>query len=156
MAKFRYKMQNILELKEKLETQAKMDYALQRKKLTKAQEKEQELRNYREEMREEAAVLRSEKLNVRDMRVIDRGIEGMGDRIEEQQKVVRLEEDELENRRAALEKVMKERKAQEKLREHAFQVFLQEVEAMESKAIDELTSFKYGLEARKGEKTDRQ
>ncbi len=152
MAKFRYKMQNILELKEKLETQAKMDYALQRKKLTKAQEKEQELRNFREEMREEAAVLRSEKLNVRDMRMTDRGIEGMGYRIEEQQKVVQHEEDELENKRAALEKVMKERKAQEKLREHAFRAFLQEVEAVESKAIDELTSFKYGLEARKGEK----
>ncbi len=148
MGRFRYRMQNILELKEKLETQAKIDYAVQRKVLTKEQEREQFLINEREELEREAAELRKDKLCVRDMRAMDHGIVGMDDMILDQQEVVAREEEELERRRAALEKVMKERKAQEKLREHAFREFLQEEAAAESKAIDELTSFTYGSRAR--------
>ncbi len=148
MGRFRYRMQNILELKEKLETQAKMDYAAQRKQLTIEEEKEKELLGQKNVLEQSAAILRSDKLDIRDIRMTDYGIEGMDDMIEAQKKVIEREEEELERRRAALEKVMKERKAQEKLREHAFREFLQEEAAAESKAIDELTSFNYGIKAR--------
>ena len=39
---------------------------------------------------------------------------------------------------------MKEVKVQEKLREHAFEEFVEEQKAVESKEIDELVSYRYG------------
>ena len=43
---------------------------------------------------------------------------------------------------------MQERKAQEKLKEKAFEAFLQDENAKESKEIDELVSFTYGRKQR--------
>ena len=47
-----------------------------------------------------------------------------------------------------LTELRKERKAQEKLKEKAFESFLQEENAKESKEIDELVSFTYGRRQR--------
>ena len=51
---------------------------------------------------------------------------------------------EVERCRAALQEVMQERKVHEKLKENAFQVFLHEEEASESKEIDQLTTYLHG------------
>ena len=50
----------------------------------------------------------------------------------------------VEKARLALEELMKERKAHEKLKENAFQDFLKEEQAIESRAIDELTTYTHG------------
>ena len=144
MARFKYRMQNILKLKQKLEDQSKMAYANQRRKLTIEEEKEQKLKDEKNRYEEEGARLRSEKLNVREIMENIRGVKTMGILVEEQHKAVEREEEKLEKRRRELEKVMKERKAQEKLRERAFRRFIQEENAAEGKVIDELTSYTYG------------
>ncbi len=137
-------MQNILDLKLKLEDQAKMEYAEQRKRLSEAEEKEQELRREKEEYLEEAVRLRQDKLNIIDIKSNVGAMHTMDILIEKQVEVVRQEEEQLEERRARLENVMKERKAQEKLREKAFERYVHEENAAESKMIDELTSYTYG------------
>ena len=43
-----------------------------------------------------------------------------------------------------LQDAMQERKIQEKLRENAFEAFMEEEKARESREIDELTSYTYG------------
>ena len=43
-----------------------------------------------------------------------------------------------------LQESIQERKIQEKLRENAFDVFMEEEKARESREIDELTSYTYG------------
>lgn len=144
MARFIYRMQNILNIKEKLEEQARNEYAAQRMALTEAEEEEERLRARKRLYEEEGARLRSSSLNVRDLEENANAIATLGDFIAQQQKVVAREEQKLEERRAELEEAIKERKTQDKLKEHAFDEFKAEIGRQESKEIDELTSYTHG------------
>ncbi len=152
MAKFKYRMQNILKLKQKLEDQSKMAYANQRRALTLEEQKEEALKNEKTRYEEEGKRLRGSELNVRDILENIQGVKNMEVLIKDQHVRVEIEEKKLETRRQELEKVMKERKAQEKLREHAFRRFVQEENAAEGKVIDELTSYTYGNKRRESKK----
>lgn len=68
----------------------------------------------------------------------------MEEYIEAQKENVRKAELLVEEARQKLQEVMIERKAQEKLREKAFEQFMAEENAKESKEVDELTSYTYG------------
>ena len=50
----------------------------------------------------------------------------------------------LEKERQKLTEVMIERKSHEKLKENAFEQFLQDLNSAEGKEVDELTSYTYG------------
>ena len=126
MAKFRYRMQNILDIKFKLEDQAKMEYAAANMKYQEELEKLQVLYDRRTGYEQEARTLRVHILKVRD--------------IQDNQ----IAEDNLEMARDRLTEIMKDRKTHEKLKEKAFEQFLQDENARESKEIDELTSYRHG------------
>ena len=144
MARFKFRMQNILNLKEKLETQAEMRFAEQKKVLNDAIAAKDELMRKRELLGEEALRLRSDELDLLEIQNNELSIRLCEEDIILADQRIKREEATLEFRRKELESVMKERKAQEKLREHAFQQFLKDEAAAESKAIDELTSYTYG------------
>ncbi len=144
MAKFIYRMQNILNLQEKLEEQARMDYAEQRMRLNEAEEEEERLRREKTLYEEEAVRLRSDTLNILDIETNTNSIAALDSIIEEQHKKVLKEEEILEEKREKLEEAMKERKTQDKLKEHAFEAFKAELNAQEAKEIDQLTSYTYG------------
>lgn len=149
MAKFIYRMQNILNLNEKLEEQARMEYASQQVALNEAEEEEDALKQRRESYETEARRLRSESLIVRDMIANAQAIDIMGDLIVRQHQVVEQEEKKLEVKRSALEEAMKDRKTQEKLKEKAFDDFKLELAMDESKQIDQLTSYTFGIKRQK-------
>ena len=148
MARFRFRMQNILNLKEKLETQAEMRFAEQKRALDAAVRAKEELLKRRKELSEEGRKLRLETLDLLEIENNDLSVRLCDEEILKAEDRIKREEKLLELRRKELENVMKERKAQEKLRERAFQRFLQEEAAAESKAIDELTSYTYGQKTR--------
>ena len=150
MAKFIYRMQNILSLDEKLEEQAKMEYASQQLAVNEASEMEQSLKDRRASYEAEARRLREETLSVRDIVANNRAVEVMGDLITAQHEVVLQEEKKLEVKRAALQEAMKDRKTQEKLKEKAFEEFKAELLMDESKEIDQLTSYTYGIKKTDG------
>ena len=75
----------------------------------------------------------------------------MGGMIEVQHEVVKKEESILEVKRQALEDAMKERKTQEKLKEKAFDEFKAELLMEESKQIDQLTSYTFGIKKQKSD-----
>ena len=152
MAKFIYRMQNILNLDEKLEEQAKMEYATQQMVLNEEEEKEQQLKRRRAAYEEEARRLREETLSVRDMTANANAISIMGGMIEEQHNVVVKEEERLEEKRSALEEAMKDRKTQEKLKEKAFDEFKMELAMEEGKQIDQLTSYTFGIKKQQEKK----
>lgn len=152
MAKFVYRMQNILNLNEKLEEQAKMEYATQQMVLNDEEEKEQQLKDRRSSYEDEARRLREESLNVRDMVANANAISIMGELISDQHKVVEKEEEKLEEKRSALEEAMKDRKTQEKLKEKAFDEFKMELSMEESKQIDQLTSYTFGIKKQQEKK----
>jgi len=144
MARFRYKLQNVLNIKEKLETQAKQDFSNARKILTEEEEKRDELIRRKEEYHRRAMELRSGTLNVLDIEANQNAMLTMDSFIAQQNVRVSQAEQAVERAREHMTAAMQERKTYETLREKAFEAFLQEENRAESKSIDELTSYTYG------------
>lgn len=143
MAKFVYKMQNILEIKYKLETQAKTAYAEANNKLIEEELKldaiYDDINGYEEEIR---SISRS-GLDVTKLKWCSEAIEIKKLAAEEQKVAIEKARKQLEQARIKLNEVMVDRKTHEKLREHAFEDFKQELAYAEKKEVDELVSFKF-------------
>ncbi len=148
MAKFIYRMQNILNLKTKLEEQQKMEFAAARKRLDEEEEKLNLLFRRKANYEEEGRWLREDSLNVQDILDNRNALIQMDDYIAFQRIQVSKAEDALEIERQKLQEAVQERKIQEKLRENAFEVFMREENARESKEVDELVSYTYGQKRR--------
>lgn len=144
LAKFRYSLQSILNIKLKMETQAKQDFSAAQNALWEEQERLEALERRKAEYERMAGKLRTGNLRIRDIEDNKNAILLMGQYIVEQQEQVAAAERRVEAAREALAEVMKERKAHETLKEKAFEAFLQEENKLESKAVDELTSYTYG------------
>ena len=145
MAKFIYRMQNILNLKTKLEEQQKMEFAAARKRLDEEEEKLNLLFRRKANYEEEGRRLREDSLNVQDILDNRNALIQMDDYIAFQRIQVSKAEDALEIERQKLQEAVQERKIQEKLRENAFEVFMREENARESKEVDELVSYTLSL-----------
>ena len=126
-----------------------MEYATQQMALNEAEEREEALKRRRQSYEDEARRLRGDSLDIRKMTANAQAIDIMGGLISEQHKVVQQEETKLEAKRSALEEAMKERKTQEKLKEKAFEEFKAELAMEESKQIDQLTSYTFGIKRQK-------
>ncbi len=149
MARFIFPMQSILNIKGKLEEQAKMDFASARIRLDEEEEKLEALYARKGEYEEEGRRLREDKLHVQD--ILDNyknAILKMDEYIMNQQLQVKRAENLLEEARIKLQEAMQERKTYERLREKAFEDFMREENARESKEVDELTSYLYGKKTR--------
>lgn len=144
MAVFRYKMQSILDIKEKLENKAKQDFAEANMRLDAEKKKLDELQAKRFFYMQEGVKLRMEIIDVRKIRENKIAVLKMDEYIANQKKEIARAAKAVEKARAALQEVMQERKAHEKLKESAFEEFLKEEQATESKEIDQLTSYTYG------------
>lgn len=146
MAKFVYRMQNILDIKNKLETQARNSYAVARMRLTQEEEKLNSLfaqkRSYEDAYREQL----SGNIDIRQINICKNAIELSKNMIKKQLVEVKVASKNLEAAQIRLGEVMKERKIQEKLREKAFDEFLKELNDQEKKEIDELVNFRFEQE----------
>ncbi len=143
MAKFVYKMQSLLNVKSKLEEQAKNEYSAAQARLREEQDRLRILYERLEGYLEEGRQLRSKALNVVDLRSNTEAQERIKEFIEIQKLEVRKAEEVVEEARIKLVEAQKERKTQEKLRERAFDEFLLEIKKEENKEVDELVSYKY-------------
>lgn len=144
MAVFRYKMQGILDIKEKLEERAKQDFAEANMRLEAEKKKLDELQAKRFAYMQEGVKLRMEIIDLRKIRENKIAILKMDEFIADQKMEIARAAKAVERARAVLQELMQERKAHEKLKETAFEEFLKEEQATESKEIDELTSYTYG------------
>ena len=144
MAKFVYRMQSILNIKVKMEEQARMDFAAARIRLDEEEERLRLLFERKEAYQEEGRSLRKDGLKVLDIMENRDAVAIMDEFIAEQQHQVSLAEKALEDARYKLQIAMQESKTQEKLREKAFDEFMREENAKEAKEIDELVSYTHG------------
>lgn len=144
MARFRYRMQNILNVKEKLETQARNEFAIASQKVREEEEKLNTLIARRQEYEEYLKALYSGDLDIRKINETTQAIESMKEIIEDQRIQLRIAEGVLEQRRVELQVAVQDVKTHEKLKEKQFEIFMQEEAAKESKEIDELVSYRYG------------
>lgn len=148
MAKFRYRMQNILDIKQKLEEAAKMEFAEANARVMEEEEKLSLLHGRRRAYEAEGKMLRKQQMHVPDIQHNIQALDVLRDLIKEQIKEVERAKQFQEEKRLALQSAMQERKTQEKLYENAFAEFMQEENAREGREVDELTSYKYGVKSR--------
>lgn len=144
MARFIFSMQNLLEIKEKLEDQEKNNYSQANLRLQEAEEKRQALQNRQQAAEQELKELMMSSLHVLEIREKEEAVEILKMYVRQQEIVVRQREQELEEARIRLSEAMKERKTFEKLREKAFEEFVAEENKKEQKEVDELVSYRYG------------
>jgi flagellar export protein fliJ len=137
-------MQNILELKMKLEEQQKMDLAAARINLNEEEDKLKELYERKNEYQEALRESCKNKLNVHKIRMSTLAYESMDDVISRQKIEVKKAEGKVAIEQDKMGEAMKERKIQEKLRERNFNRFVKEVAYEEAAMVDELVAYKYG------------
>lgn len=143
MAKFVYKMQNILDIKLKLEAQEKTAFAVAVQKLRDEEVKLKELQDKRQDYEKSIKEKSLGNISVMELKRLNEGVSYIKEQEKKQSGRIRLAERDVELARAKLNKVMIERKTQETLREKAFDQFVHEINEDEKKEIDQLTSFSY-------------
>ena len=143
MAKFIYKMQNILDIKYKLEDQAKSQVAMAKQKLDEEESILQGLYIKKEDYENRLRGNIVTKLNIITIRELENGIEIFKDKIVQQKREVEKANKRYLAAMDNLKNIMIERKTHEKLKENKFEEFVKEVNNEENKEIDELVSFKY-------------
>lgn len=143
MAKFKYRMQNILDIKIKLESQAKIAYGIANQKYLDEQKKLQEIMLRRASYEKALKESMTGRIDVRQVSHARADVNTMKTIMRRQMMEVHKAERMLEDARKALNDVMMERKTHEKLKEKAFEQFKAELNAEESKEIDQLVSYTY-------------
>lgn len=146
MGRFRYRMQNIFDIKQKLEKQAENDFAKANLELEEEKAKLAGLFSKKEELANEGRSLRlKESLSIRDLEDNKRSVELLQENMRKQALCVHAAEQRLEEKRLVMMKLMQEKKTHEILRQKAFEEFMMQEKAEESKQIDQLTSYTYGV-----------
>lgn len=143
MAKFVYRMQNILNIKYKLEEQAKQEYADAQYAYQQEVDKLKHLETRKQQNIDEMRRFASESINVIELERCNDAMYVLDNMISNQKNQVFHAQAKLDRARTHLNEAMQERKTHEKLKEHQFDSFLQELNVEEMKEIDELVSYKY-------------
>lgn len=153
MARFHYSMQSILDIKLKMETQAKQEFSMARAALDREEEELARLIDRKRDYEVRAQELLAGTLDLQKIEENRTAILSMDRFIADQRVRVAAAERELERAREKLAEVMKERKTHENLKEKAFEQFLVDENRRESKEIDELTSYVYGKRRRENNRS---
>lgn len=144
MARFIFSMESILQIKQKLEDQAKAEYAVQVAELHRQQEKLHQLERRKDDLQEQLRQQVSDVLELLQIRQLEDAVENIKYNINVQKIAVVHQQKKTDQARNKLNDAMKERKTYEKLKERAFEEFKKEVNAEEQKEINELVSFRFG------------
>ena len=143
MKKFSYRMENILQIKQQLEQQQKIDFAIASQKYEEEKEKLIRLTIQQRGYERRARELMTQKLNVRDLKENKRAIDTMKSLIRTQMIAVHQAEKALEKERKKLSEIQIDRKTHEKLKEYAFRDYMKEYDMEESKEIDQIVAYNY-------------
>ncbi len=143
MAKFVYRMQNILELKQKIEEQEKANFGMATARFNEEQQKLRELMIKQAGYERQLKELSIGDIDISKIKTCKNAISSMKVALRDQMIELSTAQKSMEVARKKLNEVMMERKMHEKLREHAFEEFLDEIDYEESKITDELVSYSY-------------
>ena len=145
MARFVYKMQSVLNIKQQTENQTKMEFAMAQAELNKQLDILEEYIKRKENYLKEAEDLRNEdSLKLQEILDNQYATAQMDVMIRQQYQVIKQYEDRVEKVRVKLTRNIQERKMQETLRDRAFNEYLEEQKQEEAKENDQRTSFTYG------------
>lgn len=136
-------MQNILDIKNKLETQEKTAFAIEVQKLRVEEERLVRIRNEIEYYEDLIRGQGDKQINILEWKRCNEALEYKKNEEKIQIQHIKLAEKNVDIARGRLNKVMVERKTQEVLKEKAFEEFVMELNESEKKEVDELVSFTY-------------
>lgn len=143
MAKFIFRLENILQIKYKLEEQSKIEFGIAMERLNNARWELEVLYERCDAFAENLRNLAESGAKAIELTQAADAVEIMKIKILEQKRVVAIEERKADEARENLNVAMQERKTFEKLKEKEFEKFKQEVNAQEMKEVDELVSYTY-------------
>lgn len=147
MAKFIYRMQNVLNIKYKLEEQAKQEYTEARIRFNEEEAKLQLLEQRQAEYMNQYRNLVSTRLYILEIEQCKNALFIIDEYILNQKLILSKAKDDLDIATEKLQDSMKERKIHEKLKEKEFDKFLQELNEEEAKEIDQVVSYQYNKNA---------
>ena len=151
MAVYKYKMQGVLDIKEKLETQSKQEFANANLKLMEEEALLEQIRQRKQEYIDEGVQLRLKVIDPIAIDINKRSVEVMEDNEKAQEREVAVARKNVEAARKKMMDARTETKIYEKLKENDFKEFMIEEGKAESKEIDELNSFRFSEKSRRGE-----
>ncbi len=144
MTKFSFRLESILQIKLKLEEQAKMEFGAAKMRLNEEEEKLEALKQKKENYERELKKLYTNDLDVMMINHTASAITIVDGQIKTQVFAVKRAEKQVELASNKLSTVMQERKSMEKLKETKFAEYMREYNEEESKQTDELISYQYG------------
>ncbi|MDF1616828.1 flagellar export protein FliJ [Petrocella sp. FN5] len=143
MAKFHYSMENILNVKTKIEEQKKMELAkammAHKVEIKKQEAIKAELDTTIEDFRER----QKQSHSVSEFKRLSHNVNYYEKAYKAQKEVVVKAKEKVEAKRKALQNALEEKKIQEKLKEKALDVFIEEEKYKEIKMLDEIVGFRY-------------
>ena len=143
MAKFMYRMQNILNIKYKVEEQVKAEFADANYRYNLEVDKLNSYVSKKHMLEEELKELYRSKLDLKKIRNTIASIDKMKELIELQIIEVNKANEVVEQVREKLAEAMIDRKTHETLKEKAFEEFLEELKKEDDKVIDELVAYRF-------------
>ena len=144
MTRFTFRLESILQIKLKLEEQAKMEFGAAKARLNEEEDKLESLKIRKKGYENELIRLYSDLLDVRQINHTASAIKIVDGQIKTQSFAVKRAEKQVEIATDKLNRVMQERKSMEKLKENKFAEYMREYNEEESKQTDELISYQYG------------
>lgn len=136
-------MQNVLNIKERLETQAKTEYAEMNNRLSIEEDTMRRLVGRLNSYEMQAKKATTDKLDIAEMIRCNNAIKLLKDQMTQQAVRIRIAEKNVDAAMQKLTEAVQDRKIHEKLKEKAFEQFKSELNAQEMKEIDETVSFNY-------------
>lgn len=142
MSVFRFRMQSILDMKAKLEDQAKIEFAQAQQKLTEEQELLEQIIKRKDDYIAYGIKLRNEAINVQEILDNKNAIEYTKELEKEQRLAVNVAQKAVDVATRRMMEARAQTRTYEKLKEHAFEEFMLEENRAESKEIDQLNSYR--------------
>ena len=144
MAKFIFPLEQLLNIKRKMEKQKQMEYAKALQELSAAEQKLQVLISVQqEEMVRYQSYLCGGRINPFEMKRLHDALQYYQQQIGLQKEVVEKAKVHVTLAVEAVKKALQERKTYELLQEKAYDDYLEEEKLQELKTVDEIISYKY-------------
>ena len=145
MARFVFRLQSVLNLKTRLEELQRNSFAAARRRVDEEEEKLNMLYGRLSFYEEKGRGMLTDALHVRDIIEKEHAISIFKEFIEDQKIEVKKAEELLEVERLKLVEAIKDRKTYERLREKAYDEYVEEEKREEGIVNDEHNSYVYGL-----------
>lgn len=143
MAKFKFKLESLLNVKSKLEDKAKTEYGKANLRLQEEKDRLEQLLNQKKETMDSFKESVSKSVKPFEVNIFNRFISNIDNQIKNQQKNIDEALNFVEEKRVELVEAMKQRKIFDTLKQNQKEEFNKQIILNEQKMIDEIVSYKY-------------